>query len=124
MGLIDFVKEAGEKLFGKGTAQAAMTEVKADPANEAKIKAVVEGFDGLTGSGFVPPGAPELASLAVPKQTVTVKPKGAAAVVLKIGDARGEDVVVQKVGQDALWLKKYQVERFLKKASDLAKDKK
>ncbi len=39
MGLIDFVKEAGEKLFGKGTAQAAMTEVKADPANEAKIKA-------------------------------------------------------------------------------------
>ena len=92
--------------------------------DEAKIKAVVEGFDGLTGSGFVPPGAPELASLAVPKQTVTVKPKGAAAVVLKIGDARGEDVVVQKVGQDALWLKKYQVERFLKKASDLAKDKK
>ena len=39
MGLIDFVKEAGEKLFGKGTAQAAMAEVKADPANDAKIKA-------------------------------------------------------------------------------------
>ena len=97
---------------------------KLPEADEAKIKSVVEGFDGLTGSGFVPPGAPELASLAVPKQTVTVKPKGAAAVVLKIGDARGEDVVVQKVGQDALWLKKYQVERFLKKASDLAKDKK
>ena len=97
---------------------------KLPEADEAKIKSVVEGFDGLTGSGFVPPGAPELASLAVPKQTVTVKPKGTAAVVLKIGEARGEDVVVQKVGQDALWLKKYQVERFLKKASDLAKDKK
>ena len=39
MGLIDFVKEAGEKLFGKGTAQAAMAEVKADPANDAKVKA-------------------------------------------------------------------------------------
>ncbi len=39
MGLIDFVKDAGEKLFGRGKAQAAMTEVKSDPANEAKIAA-------------------------------------------------------------------------------------
>jgi nucleoid-associated protein YgaU len=39
MGLIDFVKDAGEKLFGRGHAQAAMAEVKADPANEAKIAA-------------------------------------------------------------------------------------
>ena len=39
MGLIDFVKDAGEKLFGRGQAQAAMAEVKSDPANEAKAKA-------------------------------------------------------------------------------------
>ena len=39
MGMIDFVREAGEKLFSRGHAQAAMTEVKADPANEAKIAA-------------------------------------------------------------------------------------
>jgi len=39
MGMIDFVKEAGEKLFGRGHAQAAMAEVKTDPANEAKIAA-------------------------------------------------------------------------------------
>lgn len=39
MSLLSFVKEAGEKLFGRGQAQAAMTEVKADPSNEAKIKA-------------------------------------------------------------------------------------
>jgi nucleoid-associated protein YgaU len=39
MGLIDFVKDAGEKLFGKGKAQAAMTEVKADPDNATKIQA-------------------------------------------------------------------------------------
>ena len=39
MSLLRFVKEAGEKLFGRGQAQAAMTEVKADPSNEAKIKA-------------------------------------------------------------------------------------
>ncbi len=39
MGLMDFVKEAGEKLFGRGQAQAAMTEAKADPTNDAKVQA-------------------------------------------------------------------------------------
>ena len=39
MGLMDFVKEAGEKLFGRGQAQAAMAEVKSDPNNDAKVKA-------------------------------------------------------------------------------------
>jgi nucleoid-associated protein YgaU len=36
---MDFVKDAGEKLFGRGQAQAAMAEVKADPNNETKVKA-------------------------------------------------------------------------------------
>jgi nucleoid-associated protein YgaU len=36
MGMMDFIKDAGEKLFGRGHAQAAMAEVKADPNNEAK----------------------------------------------------------------------------------------
>ena len=39
MSLIGFVKDAGEKLFGRGKAQAAMAEVKADPGNEAKVAA-------------------------------------------------------------------------------------
>ena len=39
MGLLDFVKDAGEKLFGIGKANAAMQEVAAAPADEAKIKA-------------------------------------------------------------------------------------
>jgi nucleoid-associated protein YgaU len=39
MGLIDFVKDAGEKLFGRGKAQAAQQEVTADPANPEKIAA-------------------------------------------------------------------------------------
>ncbi|MBS0320082.1 MAG: peptidoglycan-binding protein LysM [Proteobacteria bacterium] len=39
MGLIDFMKDAGEKLFGKGQAQAAMTEMKAAPADPAKVAA-------------------------------------------------------------------------------------
>ena len=39
MSLISFVKEAGEKLFGRGQAQAAMTEAKSDPADPAKSAA-------------------------------------------------------------------------------------
>jgi len=36
MGMLDIIKDAGEKLFGRGHAQAAMAEVKADPNNEEK----------------------------------------------------------------------------------------
>ena len=39
MGLLDFVKEAGEKLFGSGKAKAAMQDAAAAPADEAKIAA-------------------------------------------------------------------------------------
>lgn len=39
MGMIDFVKEAGEKLFGRGRAQAAVKEAEAEPSNAAKVQA-------------------------------------------------------------------------------------
>ena len=39
MGLIDFVKDAGEKLFGRGQAQAAAKEAAAEPSNDAKVQA-------------------------------------------------------------------------------------
>ena len=39
MAILDFVKEAGEKLFGRGSAQAAMAGAKAEPGNETKVKA-------------------------------------------------------------------------------------
>jgi nucleoid-associated protein YgaU len=37
--MIDFVKEAGEKLFGRGRAQAAVKEAEAEPSNAAKVQA-------------------------------------------------------------------------------------
>jgi len=97
---------------------------KLPDADEAKVKAIAESFDSVSGSGFVPPGAAELVSLAKPKATVTVKPKAGTPIVIKIGDARGDDVVVQKVGQEPLWVKKAQLDRFVKKPADVAKDKK
>ena len=39
MGLLSFIKEAGEKLFHKGEAQASMTAAQADPASVEKAKA-------------------------------------------------------------------------------------
>ncbi len=39
MSLLSFIKEAGEKLFSKGTAQAAMAQAQADPADVEKSKA-------------------------------------------------------------------------------------
>ena len=39
MSLISFVKEAGEKLFGRGQAQAAMKESASSPGDAAKSKA-------------------------------------------------------------------------------------
>lgn len=93
-------------------------------ADEAKVKSLAEAFDNLAGTSFVAPGAPELASLGKPKATVTIKPKTGAAVLIKVGDMRGEETIVQKVGQEPMWLKKFQTDRFLKKPADLAKDKK
>lgn len=93
-------------------------------ADDAKAKTLAESFDNLVGSGYVAPGSPELASLSKPRATVTLKPKTGAPVVLNIGDVRGEEVAVQKVGQDPMWLKKFQVDRFLKKPAELGKDKK
>src|SRR5512144_1683522 len=39
MGMLDFVKEAGEKLFGIGKAKATMQEAAAAPTDAAKVKA-------------------------------------------------------------------------------------
>jgi hypothetical protein len=97
---------------------------KLPDADEAKAKSLAESFDNVSGTGFVPPGAPELASLAKPRAIITLKPKTGTPVVIHVGDARGDDVAVQKAGQDAMWIKKYQADRFLKKPADLAKDKK
>jgi len=38
MGLLDSVRDAGEKLFGMGKAKAAMQDAAAAPADEAKVK--------------------------------------------------------------------------------------
>lgn len=93
--------------------------------DDAKIKAVTESFDNLSGAGFIAAGSAELASLTTTKTSVTIKPKTGTPLVLKLGDIRNnEDVAVQLTGQEPMWLKKFSVDRFLKKPADLQKDKK
>lgn len=96
---------------------------KVADADDGKLKTVADSFESLSGTGFIAPGAPEVAALARPKAVVTLKPKSGAPIVLKIGEARGEDVPVQKDKGEPMWVKKYQVERFLKKPSEVTKDK-
>jgi len=38
MGLLSFMKEAGEKLFSNGNAQTAMAQARADPTSEEKSR--------------------------------------------------------------------------------------
>ena len=78
MGLMSFIKEAGEKLFGKGDAQAAQKAAEADPnkavaANQAASDAIVDyihsmkldaeglsvAFDGAAGEVTVSGMAPD-----------------------------------------------------------------
>lgn len=75
MGLLSFIKEAGEKLFGHGTAHAAEPD-KAASANAAASQAIVTyirsmqldaagldvGFDGATGTVTVRGEAPDQAT--------------------------------------------------------------
>jgi hypothetical protein len=39
MGLLSFIKDAGEKLLGRGQAQAAITAAQGDPTSAEKAKA-------------------------------------------------------------------------------------
>jgi hypothetical protein len=100
---------------------------KVDNADDNKVKALADSFENMSGSSFVLPGAPELASLAKPKVILTVKPKTGAPVVVKVGDTKGDEVIVQKTGgaaMDPMWVKKYLIDRYQKKPAELTKDKK
>ena len=86
------------------------------PLDESKAKALAGAFESLSGNGFVS------GALAGPlKGSVTLRLKDGKRVVLRIGGASGDDYTVLKTGSaDVLLVKKYLVDRFLKKPSELA----
>jgi hypothetical protein len=92
--------------------------------DDSKAKLVASSFDDLKGSSFAEAADLPVAGLAKPSATATVHLRDRSTVVLKVGAAtrEGSDYYVQRAGTpDVLLVKKFQVDRFLKKASDLVK---
>ena len=94
----------------------------AAPIDEAKAKALAGGVDSLVGSSFLTDKTVD-AGLAKPRATVTATPKSGPAQVVKVGGVTkdGQDYYVQKDGsKDVLLVKKFAIDRLLKKPADLA----
>jgi hypothetical protein len=95
--------------------------------DDAKVRPVVTAFESLVGSGFAAEKDPQKTGLAKPKATVTLVKKDKSRTTFKVGGTSkdAQDYYLQKVGSnDVLLVKKYNVDRFLKKPSELAPDKK
>jgi hypothetical protein len=110
------LERAGDKWKGKGK-----------PVDEAKLKPVVSSFDNLAGSGFAEEKDPAKTGLNKPSGQVVLRLKDKSTVTLKIGALTKDqaDYHVQKAGSpDILLVKKYAIDRFLKKPSDLTSEPK
>ena len=90
--------------------------------DENKVKSVVTAFDSLQGSAFAE-AAEVKAAFAKISGAITLKMRDRSQVTLKVGAVKGDsDYYVQRIGSpDVLLVKKYLVERFLKKEADLKK---
>ena len=97
---------------------------KGKPTDDGKTKAIAGAFENLVGASFADEKDPAKTGLAAKNvSTVTLSPKTKGpATVLKVGSLNkdGTEYFVQRLGStDIVMLKKFQVDRFLKKATDL-----
>jgi len=92
-------------------------------ADDTKVKPVVAAFDNFVASGFADEKEPAKTGLAKPAGAVVLRQKGKPPVTFKVGAATKDgDYYVQKVGAPDVYLvKKYAVDRWLKKNADLVK---
>ncbi len=84
---------------------------------------MVTAFDNLAGGSVSDETDPAKTGLAKPAAVVTLHLKDKSTVTIKIGalNKEGSDYFVQRAGAaDVMMLKKFQVDRFLKKPADLA----
>lgn len=94
-------------------------------ADESKVKPVVSSFDNLQASGFAEEKDPAKLGLKKPAGEAVLHLKNKQTVTLKVGAATKDgDYYVQKVGSPDVYLvKKYAVDRWLKKPADLTTKK-
>jgi hypothetical protein len=91
--------------------------------DDAKVKQLIGGFDNLQGNSFAESVDPKVTGLGKPTGTAVLHLRDKSVVTVKVGAVKdGLDYYVQRVGSpDVLMAKKFLVDRFLKKQSDLAK---
>ncbi len=92
-----------------------------------KLKGLAGSFEALVATGLLESGELDRAGLKSPTATVTLTTKDKAKTVLKIGaeSADKSEYYVQRVGTPSVFrLKKYLVDRFVKKPTELVKEKK
>jgi hypothetical protein len=92
-------------------------------ADETKVKPVVSGFDNLQADGFSDEKDPATTGLAKPAGQAVLHLKNKQTVAIKVGAATKDgDYYVQKVGSpDVYRVKKFAVDRWMKKSADLTK---
>jgi hypothetical protein len=92
--------------------------------DESKLKPVVSAFDDLKGGTFADESDPKATGLGKPSGMVTLHLRDRSTVTIKVGDTTADKTqeYVQKAGSaDVLLVKKFQVDRFLKKFADVTK---
>src|SRR5207302_11203542 len=92
-------------------------------ADDTKVKPVVAAFDNFVASGFADEKEPAKTGLNKPAGSAVLRLKGKPPVTIKVGAATKEgDYYVQKAGSPDVYLvKKYAVDRWMKKSADLVK---
>jgi hypothetical protein len=94
---------------------------KGGTVDASKVKPVVMGLENVAASSFADEKDPGKTGLAKPTGSVTLRTKDKKSTTLKIGALKdGTDYYVQKVGSpEVLLVKRFTVDRFLKKPADL-----
>ncbi len=91
-------------------------------ADDTKVKPVVAAFANLQADGFSDEKEPAKTGLAKPAGDVVLRLKDGKTIGLKIGATAKDDYYVQKAGSPDVYLvKKYAVDRFFKKPTELTK---
>jgi Domain of unknown function (DUF4340) len=92
-------------------------------ADETKVKPAVAAFDNFVAAGFADDKEPGKTGLAKPQGQAVLRLKDKSTVTIKVGAATKDgDYYVQKVGAPDVYLvKKYAVDRWMKKPADLVK---
>jgi Domain of unknown function (DUF4340) len=95
-------------------------------ADATKVKPVILGFDNLTASSFSDDKEPAKTGLAKPQGRAVLHLKNKQTVAINVGAATKDgDYYVQKVGSPDVYLvKKFAVDRWMKKPADLTSSKK